>query len=951
MEVWRDDHQVPLVRKQQRLIVGILALELDRVVSTDALVEHLWGEQAPERARAVLQSRISELRSKLGARDGSSADVVLAGRGDGYRLTAPASQVDAELFRQIVSGGAGRPDEAVRESLRHALSLWRGPVLGNELETPAATSLIHRLEAERLAAYEALFEAELRLGLHQRIADEILDLAGHHPTRERLVEQAMTALRAVGRSSEALRLYEQCRRILDDDLGTSPTSALRELHLAILRDDRDTASPPENAQPGTPPAAPAAPPSPEYTPQNLPPDIAYFTGRETAMAALADGLLGGHGNAPPVVVVIGPAGVGKTALSVRAAHALSQRFPDGQLFANLHGFDTERPVDPTEVLGRFLRLLGVTGSAVPATLDERVDLYRSLLSRRRVIVVLDNASVGEQVMPLIPAGPDCAVIVNGRNPIAAVMAARTIRLNVMEAAEAKQLLRATAGDGRVSAEADSAVKLVRRCGGLPLAIRIAAALLVAKPHWTVAKLVERLDDEQTRLDRFSYGDLDVRGSIGLSYRGLSRDAQRLINHFGDLEVPDIPVWLGAALLDTGLDTAEEAFEELIDAQLFDHASNGITGPRFKMHNLVRLVAREHCQAAETTRARWEARARARGAYLSLAEVAFRAVHGSDLLRVSSEADRWPVADEVRTAARTDPLGWFEQERVNVEQMVQLAAAEGTSADCWDLACAFSPLYPMRHHADGWEHLLAKALERTRRAGDIRGQAAVLCRTAELDGYRHEYDSSLKHLLHSAALFERAGDRYGRATATALAGSTARMLGRLGDAARRFASALPDLVEGGDFGGAAYTLRNMAQLALQEGDLAEADALFDQALAFCHRVPEARRSLAQVLFWQGMLRIDQERYPEAEAAFAEVRAMTTALGDLPGQAQAVRGLGLLRQRQGHYGEARRLLHQALEMARQPYASIIEISIKREVALLNTASGHHARRDGAGSAAGG
>ncbi|MFC0529783.1 AfsR/SARP family transcriptional regulator [Phytohabitans kaempferiae] len=932
VEVWRDDRQVPLARKQQRLIVGILALQLNRVVSTEALVEHLWGARPPERARAVLQSRISELRSKLGAREESSGEVALRGRGDGYLLTAPAARVDAELFRQIVADGARRPDQAVRQSLRRALSLWRGAVLGNELETPTALSLIHRLEAERLAAYEALFDVELRLGLHRRIADDVLHLAARHPTRERLVEQAMTALRSVGRSSDALELYERCRRTLADALGTRPASALRELHLLILRDEREVSGPLTAIEPNALPVAPA----PQYVPQNLPPDIADFTGRETAMAALADWLLGGRGNAAPVVVVTGPAGVGKTALSVHAAHAFSHEFPDGQLFVNLHGFDTEQPVEPMDVLGRFLRLLGITGSAVPTTLEERVDLYRSLLWRRRVVIVLDNAAGGEQVMPLIPAGPGCAVIVTGRHPIGAVIGAGIIRLNVMEAAEAAQLLRATAGAARLSGEAGSAAELVRRCGGLPLAIRIAAALLAAKPHWTVAKLVDRLDDEQTRLDRFAYGNLDVRASIGLSYRGLSRNAQRLINHFGDLDVPDIPVWLGAALLDTDLDTAEEAFEELVDAQLLDHATDGITGPRFAMHNLVRLVAREHCHAIEAPHARREARARARAAYLRLAEMALRAVHGPDLLRVRSKAARWPVADEIERAVRRDPLGWFERERINLEQMVQLAATEGGSAECWDLACTLSPLYPMRHYADGWERMLAKALERTLQAGDIRGQAAVLCRTAELYGYRNEYDRSLKYLLRAAALFERAGDRYGRATATTLAGSAARMLGRLGDAVRRCASALPDLVEGGDFGGAAYTLRNMAQIAMQNGELDEADALFERALTYCRQIPEARRSIAQVLFWQGMLRLDQRRYQEAEAAFAEVYAMTIELGDLPGQAQAVRGLGLLRQREGRYDEARHLLHRALEMARQPHESIIEISIQREVALLETAS---------------
>jgi predicted ATPase len=349
---------------------------------------------------------------------------------------------------------------------------------------------------------------------------------------------------------------------------------------------------------------PAPRPEPDPTaavvtavPRLLPADISDFTGRAIEVAQLRSALTQ-PGTEVRLAVVTGAGGVGKTALTVHVAHQVSRHFPDGQLYLNLRGYQTSEPVRPADALGRFLRALGVD-SPLPETADERAELYRNLLADRRVLVVLDNAHTADQVRPLIPGTAACAVVVNSRSRLAGALAGTEVTVDGLDESHATKLLTRIAGPERVSAEPQATSALVESCGGLPLALRISAAWLAAKPHWTIKRLAERLADERHRLDQLAFEDLDVRSSIAFSYRGIDADARRLLCRLSDIDLVDIDVCCSAALLGHGPAQAEEILEQLYDARLIDvagHEPNGYS--RYRLHDLVRLFVKERIAADE-----------------------------------------------------------------------------------------------------------------------------------------------------------------------------------------------------------------------------------------------------------------------------------------------------------------------------------------------------------------
>ncbi|GFJ77564.1 hypothetical protein Phou_017440 [Phytohabitans houttuyneae] len=365
-----------------------------------------------------------------------------------------------------------------------------------------------RLVERRLTAVEDLADLELELGRAEVVAAEIAPLVDAHPMRERLRVRQMTALYRTGRQVEALQSYRVYRNLLAEYEGLDPGREIAELERMILRADPVPAA----AMPTAGEHAPAAP-------ALLPPDIPDFTGRDGPAGELHHLLTAGRpSSALAVAGVAGMGGVGKTTLAVHVAHLASSAYPDGQLYANLRGAEAVA-LDPSDVLARFLRALGVDARAIPNDPVERAELYRTRLAGRRVLVVLDNAASEEQVRPLLPGAASCAVLLTSRARLTGVEGARWIDLDVFARAEAIKLLGRVAGDARVAAEPDEAAAIVRLCGGLPLAVRVAGARLTARPTWRLAHLSRMLRDERRRLDRLATGDLEVRASLALSYEG------------------------------------------------------------------------------------------------------------------------------------------------------------------------------------------------------------------------------------------------------------------------------------------------------------------------------------------------------------------------------------------------------------------------------------------------
>ncbi len=364
-------------------------------------------------------------------------------------------------------------------------------------------------------------------------------------------------------------------------------------------------------------------------PAQLPADIGDFTGRETPVEQLCALLLGADATSSPgavrIAVVNGAAGLGKTTLAVHAAHQVREQFPDGQLYVDLLGASAQ-PADPGEVLARFLRDLGVEGDKVPARDDERAALYRTRLTGRRVLILLDNAQDAAQVRQLLPGSSSCAVLVTTRNRTPDLVSTRFVDLNVLEDSEALALFSRVVGPERAAAEPDATAEVLVACAGLPLAIRICAARLAARSQWRVGTLAARLRNVHRRLDELSIGDLAVRASFQVSYDSLRSPARgvdpaRVFRLLGLWQGTSISLAAAAVLVGAADDDAEDALETLVDANLLESPAPDW----YRFHDLLRVYATERAQAEEPEAARAEAVGRLLRWYLDAAEAAANAV--------------------------------------------------------------------------------------------------------------------------------------------------------------------------------------------------------------------------------------------------------------------------------------------------------------------------------------
>ncbi len=949
VELWYGDQQLRLSRRQQRLLLGILALHANRVVTVDRLTALLWMRDPPPQARAVLQTRMSEIRAALTHLVPGEL-LQLTTSGTGYALRVAPEAVDSNRFLELSRGARTATDlTRAREAVRAALALWRGNVLDISPDSELSVALCQPLESARLTAVEDLLALELRSGDPHPVANQAVSESLTNPTRERLLILALRSLHAAGRATEALRHYDQWRRWLREEFGVDPAGEIQQLHLALVRGaelDPDTDDPfaalaAQPTGPATVASAPAQPVPPEepvagFRPavaNTLPADIADFTGRIAEADLLRGLLIGEPTEHVPVIAVVGPGGVGKTSLAVHVAHRLSEVYRDGQLYVNLAGVEEDVPLPPLEVLGRFLRALGVDGGAIPDHLAERTDLYRSLLANRRVLVVLDNAADEDQVTPLIPGWPGCAVMITSRRRLGASLGATTIPLSVLDRRNATALLSMVAGADRVAAEPGAAARLCDLCGYLPLAIRVAGAKLAAKPHWSVAKLVDLLADELGRLDQFSHGQLDVRASIALSYQGLDAQAQALLRRLGELDHAEYPLWLAAAALDTDLPSAEAACEQLFDAQLLGIVGYEPSGqPRYRLHDLVRLFGREKAREQESPAELTACHRRAGGGWLYLAELAFQAIGIRSYLEVTGPAVRWRFDPSVGRALVAEPLRWFETERASIMAVVRQAARDPHTGLAWELAGVTSLMFEMRRSFDDWQVTSELALQAAQQADDVLGVAVMQHVLGQLATTRTQYRQA--HALHTASVagFERAGDRRSMAVTLAYLGVSLRLEGRLDEARQTYEQALTILEECGDRRGVAFPLRGLGQVAFMAGRYDEADEYFERALAIYRAQEGASLGEAQALVWQGTMRIEQGRLDDAERCCQTALDIARAAGDRPGIALSLRALGLIQLRRGDRQRARGILYEALHLVVQPRPTGLEAQIRSALAQL-------------------
>ncbi|MFD0025657.1 BTAD domain-containing putative transcriptional regulator [Streptomyces sp. NPDC058382] len=870
LNVSADGRPVVLQGGRQRTIMSMLLLAPDRVVSVDALADAVWRGNPPVTARNQIAICVSALRKTI--KNAVGVEDLLVTSHPGYVLHAGEHRIDAVEFEDRAARGReaarlGRIEEA-RDHFEVALAMWRGPalegVLAERVEAEAA-----RLTEMRLDVYEEQAGLRLQLGQHRELIGELSGFVREHPLREQVKAHLMLAQYRSGRRAEALETYREGQRILAGELGIAPGPALQELHEQILADSPELGLPAEISVLASPTAVPA----------HLPPSVASFTGRRTELASLDRLLEHLNGSALPVGSITGTGGVGKTALAVQWAHQVAARFPDGQLFADMRGYDGEElPRRPGAVLDTFLRALGVPGSQIPAELAERTALFRSVLDGRRVLVVLDNALSFQQIQPLLPGNGRSCVLVTSRDSMGSALAGDycfvPMQLGSLEQDEAIALLSGVAGDARFSRDPVGAARLSELCDRLPLALRIAAARLAAKPHWSVRTLVARLEDQHRRLDELTLDERGVRAGLRLSYRDLPPDTARMFRLLGVLGVPDFAAWAGAALLGIDPVDAEDLIEQLVDAQLLEplRGANGLV--RYRFQDLLRLFARECAEAEDSETDRLAATGRARGAWLGLADEAHRRVYGGDRTVIHGPAQPHPLPGDLVEDLLSNPMEWFESERVSITALVEHAVMYDASAYAWDLAMTSVELFRNRNHLQDRRHRGERALEAAVRCGDAMGEAVVLHSLGTPGIDQWSYDPA--HARLPLAL---------RLTARAEAQSTLGLAEALlhegdGQQVRAAARRAPELVRGsGDRRGEAHASRMLGAALWCRGKAQETEALLRRAPTTSAPVPdrylEARAAL--VLGCVQALRADRagaaDSFRAAQALFGEVGTPT------------------------------------------------------------------------------
>ncbi|QWF84129.1 AfsR/SARP family transcriptional regulator [Amycolatopsis sp. CA-230715] len=589
LELGTGGEWVSIRSPRQRTVLAMLLLSPDQVVSVDSLIEAVWSDHPPATGRTQIAICVTALRKIF--RAAHHSEEVIATVAPGYRLNDKALRIDAVDFGTFVdeARASARRGEAAAavEKYTRALDLWRGQALsgvsGYSVEVEA-----ERLEQERLTVFEQRTELKLALGQHRAVVGELAALVREHPQRETARAQLMLAQYRCGQRVEALETFHEGRKHAIETYGLDPGVALRELHEAILQDDASLAAPSTSD---------TVRPVRAIVPAQLPSDIPAFTGREVELARL-DAMVVEHADhePTPVGLVTGGPGVGKTAVAVHWARRMAGKFPGGQLFVDLHGHDGQEAADPDTVLAHFLRALGVSEAAIPAASIERAALYRSVIDGRRVLVVLDNARDYRQIAPLMPGSGSCCVLVTSGEPIPELLGHYcpvSVRMTPLPAEAARELIGKVVGDRRVVEDPAGTGRLAELCDRLPLALRVSAARLTAKPHWRVSDLVSRMMDPARRFDELGQAGPDLRSRFRLSYGRLDPLAARLFRLLGWVSVPCVDTAGAADLLSVGRVEAELALERLVDAYLAEVVLGARTGPtQYRVGGLARVFAQE-----------------------------------------------------------------------------------------------------------------------------------------------------------------------------------------------------------------------------------------------------------------------------------------------------------------------------------------------------------------------
>jgi DNA-binding SARP family transcriptional activator len=918
VDVSADGESRPLNGLRRKAVLAVLALRRGKIVSTDHLVDVVWGDDAPSTALNTIQSHVSHLRGVLGSK------AAIVSRPPGYVLDLAAGSVDVEVAESLIDQARRSADHAYRcGQLRAALDLWRGQALVDVAGLAWLDEQAERLERLRWHAEQSLIDSRLALGEHAALLPQLERLARDHPFDEQVHQQVMLALYRSGRQADALAAYASLRGALAENLGLDPSRAVRDLETAILQQDRSL----ELAAPAH--SVPAARP----TPAQLPADVHAFTGRASELSFL-DQLLDQPGEAAGAVAVIsavsGTAGAGKTALAVRWAHRVRNHFPDGQLYVNLRGYDPDQPMPPQDALAGFLHALGAAGSDIPLDPDVRAAAYRTLLDGRRVLIVLDNASSVEQIRTLLPGSPSCLVVVTSRDSLAGLVArhgARRLDLDLLPRDDAVALLRALIG-ARVDAEPIAALTLASHCAWLPLALRVAAELAVSRPDATLGELVAGLEGQQPWLDQLDAGG-DPRAAVtsvfSWSVRHLPPDIARVFGLFGLHPGPDLDPYAVAALADSTMDQAQQAVQALVRAHLIHPVGAG----RYGMHDLLRAYATQLALAQDGGLATGTADR-------SPAERGSPAAPGSQaalgrlfdyyLATSSAAMDRlFPgeVQQRPRIPATTTPApalldpdaarAWLDAETPALVAAVTHLATHGGPSRAVQFSAVLYRFLAGGHVADALT-VHGYARDAARRAADPGGEALALLGLASVFLQEAHYLQAGDCLAESLALFRQAGDQVGEARALGSLAAVEDRQGHYAPAADYTQQALVLFRQVGDRAGEIRALTNLGAVEQQIGNYDSAAVHLSEALDLSRQASD-EAGVAGALAFLGEVEVLRGRYQLAAEHLQRAAALYQQLGDRPSEAWTLDGLGTLHMRLEQPEAAAQRYRQALALLRE------------------------------------
>ncbi|NDL58776.1 AfsR/SARP family transcriptional regulator [Phytoactinopolyspora mesophila] len=814
---------VRITSVKQRLLLAALLASRNTRVSTDQLLDTLWDGRPPSSARKNVQAYVHRLRRLIG-------ESRIVHDRSGYELIVKSDETDDAQFEQLVDQGRDALDNGnysgASEVLGRALEMWRGPTAYGDVDQIGTI----RVDAARLAelrqsVLELRIDADLNLGQHARLIPELTTLVTSYPLRQRLYAQLMLALHRSGRTADALAVYHQARTTMIDELGLEPGTELRDLEQAIIEGD-SALDRPAHAEPAEPPPVePAAPPA------ELPSTDPSFTGRHQELDRITAWLraTAQDAAAPRAIAINGPGGIGKSALALRATHAVAEQFPDGQLYVNLCGATPGlEPLDPYAALGRFLRSLGVEENKIPADTEGAATLFRSTIAGRRVLIVLDDAHNAAQVRPLMP-GPrsGCAVLVTSRRVLATIGGAQHVSLRTLTHDDALDLLSRVAGPERVAAEPEAAAEIVRLCGHLPLAVRIAGARVAARPDWTLSALQVRLGNSQGRLDELEHDDLAVRASYDVAFDALPDSAVTLFAYLGLVDFHDLTASTAAEVAGRSTDEVLRDLDLLVEMQLVSATSN----ERFTLHDLIRLYAREQAASTFSEAERTTAIRRVTHHYLATARNAAQA-------GFSWSARRASVGPQpVELLSRGMPItggasatAWIRDEVDNLAAAAQHAVGLPDEGPSVLAGLAVALHHPLRDQ-DRWNESITIDQLALEAADDIDDawRAQIHCDLGEGLAQLHQLTEGRYHCQEALRIYRAVDDRSGEADVLGLLGFLFRQANQLDSAIEHHNQALAIHRDIGNTEGEALVLTDLGIVYHLAGRLDDAIAAHEQAL--------------------------------------------------------------------------------------------------------------------------